>query len=108
MALCYGITFTPDLLIAETESTDSDHEIAFICTALEMVHRATDQGIDEAFNEIGKEFLPMIVQVIERSYDPEEIQARLAARVTGVSKDRKIAVQKITKVLAAYSLVPSA
>lgn len=108
LGMAHGLTLTPSDLIPETESSESDHEIAMICTALEMVHRASDAGIEESFVAIGRDFLPTIVTVIERSYDKEEIRARLAARIGGVSKDRKIAVQKMTKVLAAYSLIPCA
>ena len=54
--------------------------------------------------------LILITKVILRAIDPYEIGRRLSRNLPAVTvtKDKKISVQKITKVLAAYSLVPSA
>jgi len=55
--------------------------------------------------------LILITKVILRAIDPYEIGRRLSRNLPAVTvtKDKKISVQKITKVLvlAAYSLVPS-
>jgi len=94
--------------VATTSEIKSDHEVALICTALEMIHRASDSAIEQSFEEIGRDILPLMVKVIDRAFDPEDLSIRQLHGLPGVSKDKKIAAQKITKVLSAYSLVPSA
>merc|ERR1712127_89259 len=49
-----------------TRFSDADHEIAMICTALEMVYRASDHAISRSYQEIGEEILPLIIEVINR------------------------------------------
>ena len=79
----------------------ADHEIALLCSCLEMVHRASPDAIAATWYDIGEDILPILVKVMERPF--------LQLSVTGKpSRDLKLAVQKVTKLLAMYSLVPEA
>lgn len=100
-------------------SNHADHEIALICNCLEMVHRASPEAIAATWYEIGHEVLPLIVKVLERPWIRFFQQLRKRQRAatlltrthpttTVVSRDLKLAVQKLTKILALYSLVPEA
>ena len=100
--------------------SETDHEIAMICTGLEMIHRASDSAIRRSYEEIGEEILPLLLKVInrplERIYENNENIANNSQYLMNsssdpsyiITKDQKIAIQKVTKVLAAYSLIPSA
>jgi hypothetical protein len=96
----------------------ADHEIALLCNCIEMVHRASPEAIAATWYEIGHEVLPLIVKVLERPWIRFFQQLRKRQRAlhntrthpttTVVSRDLKLAVQKLTKILALYSLVPEA
>lgn len=101
--------------------SEFDKEIAMICSCLEMVHRANPDAIAQTWDECGTEILPMLVSVLERPFQQIERAVWTAlqekANVPGsleravaiaVTRDQKLAVQKVTKVLAMYSLVPEA
>lgn len=78
-----------------------DNEIALICSCLEMVHRASPDAIAATWYDIGEDILPILVRVMEKPF--------LQLSVSGKpSRDLKLAVQKVTKLLAMYSLVPDA
>mmetsp|Transcript_17132 Transcript_17132/g.25437 ORF Transcript_17132/g.25437 Transcript_17132/m.25437 type:complete len:650 (-) Transcript_17132:701-2650(-) len=99
--------------------TDGEQEIAMIASCLEMVHRASPEAIAASFEEVGTEALPLMVAVMERPFRRIQREVRWAekenmpggperAAATAVSRAQKLAVQKITKLLAIYSLVPQA
>ncbi|KAL9178326.1 hypothetical protein ACHAXT_001754 [Thalassiosira profunda] len=107
--------------LAVQRQAESDKEIAVICSCLEMVHRANPDAVAQAWDACGIEILPLLVQVLERPFRKIEravaTAVQSAARVPGsleraaataVSRDQKLAAQKVTKVLATYSLVPEA
>ena len=86
-----------------------------------MVHRANPDAIAQTWDECGTEILPLLVHVLERPFQKIERAVWMAlqekANVPGsleravamaVTRDQKLAVQKVTKVLAMYSLVPEA
>lgn len=79
----------------------ADHEIALLCSCLEMVHRASPDAIAATWYDIGEDILPILVKVMERPF----IQLSLSGKP---NRDLKLAVQKVTKLLAMYSLVPEA
>jgi hypothetical protein len=119
-------------LVSSTQvqkQSEHDKEIAMICSCLEMVHRANPDAIAQTWDECGTEILPLLVSVLERPF--QKIEAAVwnalynqsvsggggAGNVPGsleravamaVTRDQKLAVQKVTKVLAMYSLVPEA
>lgn len=78
-----------------------DHEIALICSCLEMVHRASPDAIAATWYDIGEDILPILVRVMEKPF----LQLSASGKP---SRDLKLAVQKVTKLLAMYSLVPDA
>jgi hypothetical protein len=103
------------------QQSEYDKEIAMICSCLEMVHRANPDAIAATWDECGLEILPLLVQVLERPFVKIEraVWAALQekanvpgslerAAAVAVTRDQKLAVQKVTKVLAMYSLVPEA
>lgn len=84
-----------------------------------MVHRSNPDAIAQTWDECGTEILPLLVSVLERPFNKIEQAVWTAinekANVPGsleravamaVTRDQKLAVQKVTKVLAMYSLVP--
>mmetsp|Transcript_28385 Transcript_28385/g.41945 ORF Transcript_28385/g.41945 Transcript_28385/m.41945 type:complete len:521 (+) Transcript_28385:276-1838(+) len=79
----------------------ADHEVALLCSCLEMVHRASPDAIAATWYDVGEDILPILVRVIERPF------LRLSSSGK-TSRDLKLAVQKVTKLLAMYSLVPEA
>ena len=92
---------------ARDSFNDVDHEISMICSCLEMVHRASSEMISETWNSIGSELaLPLLLQVLERPF------TQLSLMPSGIDKklnhNVKLSVQKATKLLAIYSLVPQA
>lgn len=103
------------------EASDADYEIALLTTCLEMVHRATPNAIANTWFSIGEEALPILVKLLERPF--EKIQAIIekgekhhqsantiekAITTIATNKESKVAVQKVTKILAVYSLIPAA
>ncbi len=103
------------------QQSEHDKEIAMVCSCLEMVHRADPDAIAQTWDECGTEILPLLVAVLERPFNKIEHAVWSAiqdkANVPGsleravamaVTRDQKLAVQKVTKVLAMYSLVPEA
>jgi len=107
--------------LAAQQQTEFDKEIAMICSCLEMVHRANPDAIAQTWDECGTEILPLLVHVLERPFQKIERAVWMAlqqkanvpgslerAVATAVTRDQKLAVQKVTKVLAMYSLVPEA
>ena len=114
--------------LALQQQTEYDKEIAMVCSCLEMVHRANPDAIAQTWDECGVEILPFLVSVLERPFLKIEraisvvllgssSNSAAAANVPGsmeravamaVTRDMKLAVQKVTKVLAMYSLVPDA
>eukprot|EP00986_Skeletonema_menzelii_P005229 scaffold1848_cov132-Skeletonema_menzelii.AAC.9 len=119
------------------KQSEHDKEIAMICSCLEMIHRANPDAIAQTWDECGVEILPLLVSVLERPFQkieravwnalynqnvsgggggggvggggannvPGSLERAVAMAVT---RDQKLAVQKVTKVLAMYSLVPEA
>jgi len=79
----------------------ADQEIALLCSCLEMVHRASPDAIAATWYDVGEDILPILVRVIERPF------LRLGSSGK-TNRDLKLAVQKVTKLLAMYSLVPEA
>ncbi|KAL3808097.1 hypothetical protein ACHAXA_010809 [Cyclostephanos tholiformis] len=107
--------------LALQQQSEFDKEIAMVCSCLEMVHRANPDAIAQTWDECGVEILPLLVEVLERPFQNIERAVLTAlqekANVPGsleravavaVTRDQKLAVQKATKVLAMYSLVPEA
>lgn len=82
-------------------SDAADHEIGLICSCLEMVHRASPDAIAATWYDIGEDILPILVRVMERPF----FQLTSSGKP---NRDLKLAVQKVTKLLAMYSLVPEA
>jgi hypothetical protein len=99
---CHSYEESQDAIQRLRYSGDSaDHEIALICSCLEMVHRASPDAIAATWYDIGEDILPVIVRVMERPF--------LRMSTSGKpNRDLKLAVQKVTKLLAMYSLVPEA
>mmetsp|Transcript_36780 Transcript_36780/g.51967 ORF Transcript_36780/g.51967 Transcript_36780/m.51967 type:complete len:510 (+) Transcript_36780:149-1678(+) len=77
----------------------ADHEIALLCSCLEMVHRASPDAIAATWYDVGEDILPILVDTMERPF---------LQLVGKPNRDLKLAVQKVTKLLAMYSLVPEA
>lgn len=86
-----------------------------------MVHRANPDAIAQTWDDCGTEILPLLVHVLERPFlkieravwmtlqQKANVPGSLERAVaTAVTRDQKLAVQKVTKVLAMYSLVPEA
>ncbi|KAL7518573.1 hypothetical protein ACHAWX_003387 [Stephanocyclus meneghinianus] len=103
------------------QQSEYDKEIAMICSCLEMVHRANPDAIAQTWDECGVEILPLLVSVLERPFlkieravwtalqEKSNVPGSLErAAAVAVTRDQKLAVQKVTKVLAMYSLVPEA
>lgn len=103
------------------EASDADYEIALLTTCLEMVHRATPNAIANTWFSMGEESLPILVKLLERPF--LKIQAILekgeknhqsastierAISTVATNKETKVSVQKVTKILAIYSLIPAA
>jgi hypothetical protein len=66
-----------------------------------MVHRASPDAIAATWYDIGEDILPILVRVMERPF----FQLTSSGKP---NRDLKLAVQKVTKLLAMYSLVPEA
>jgi hypothetical protein len=66
-----------------------------------MVHRASPDAVAATWYDIGEDILPILVRVMERPF----IQLSSSGKP---NRDLKMAVQKVTKLLAMYSLVPEA
>ena len=102
------------------EATDADYEIALLCACLEMVHRASSDGLAFTWKEIGSEALPILIKVMERPFSNIQKILDMASNINQsanateralnqvANRENKISVQKITKILALYSLVPEA
>jgi hypothetical protein len=97
------------------QQSEYDKEIAMICSCLEMVHRANPDAIAQTWDECGVEILPLLVSVLERPFLKIERAVWMAlqekANVPGsleravavaVSRDQKLAVQKVTKVCGCW------
>jgi hypothetical protein len=102
------------------QASDADYEIAVLAACLEMVHRASSEAIVSTWHSIGLEALPILVQLLERPFIKLErvvkdgsslnqtantIEKNLAL---AVNRENKLTVQKVTKILAVYSLIPEA
>lgn len=102
------------------EATDADYEIALLCACLEMVHRASSEGLAFTWKDIGCEALPILIKVMERPFLNIQKVLDMASNLNQsanateralnqvANRENKISVQKITKILALYSLVPEA
>ena len=103
------------------EASDADYEIALLTTCLEMVHRATPNAIANTWLTIGEESLPILVKILERPFskvqsiiEKGEKNHQSASTIekaitsTATNRESKLAVQKATKILAVYSLIPAA
>lgn len=80
----------------------TDHEVSLLCSCLEMVHRASPDAIAATWYDVGEDILPILVKVMERPL------LQLCHGTTKPNRELKLAVQKVTKLLAMYSLVPEA
>lgn len=137
---------------SSVDSSDADHEIALLCSCLEMVHRASPDAIAATWYDIGEDVLPLLVRVMERPFiklaqriattrtlhssasaakrngmgmggmngigsngsglhftqttnkNDDILTMGGAAAASHVNRDLKLAVQKVTKLLAMYSL----
>mmetsp|Transcript_3583 Transcript_3583/g.9583 ORF Transcript_3583/g.9583 Transcript_3583/m.9583 type:complete len:644 (+) Transcript_3583:1833-3764(+) len=109
----------PPRIRPAADTSDADHEISMIASCLEMVHRASTDCVAVTWDEIGHEVMPLLVRVIERPFDKMARAMERAVRdstpggaeravATAINRDMKLAVQKVTKLLAIYSLVPEA
>ena len=101
-------------------ASDADYEISILTSCLEMVHRASNESITSTWHSIGHEALPILVKLLERPFD--KIQSLLAHATQSnysatmidrnlaqaINRENKLSVQKITKILAVYSLIPEA
>jgi len=112
-------------------SSDVDSELSIVASCLEMVHRSSANAITQIWHEIGMEALPILVKVLERpflklryaaqsistsqqspspastpSHSPTILSQQTLSHT--ISRDMKLAVQKISKILAVYSLIPEA
>ena len=102
------------------EASDADYEIALLCACLEMVHRASSDGIAFTWKDIGCEALPILIKVMKRPFSNVQRVLEIASNMNQsanateralnqvVNRENRISVQKITKILALYSLVPEA
>ena len=103
------------------EASDADYEIALLTTCLEMVHRATPNAIANTWFSMGEESLPILVKLLERPFvkiqsilekgeKNHQSASTIERTVTSVAtnKETKVSVQKVTKILAIYSLIPAA
>mmetsp|Transcript_24955 Transcript_24955/g.37315 ORF Transcript_24955/g.37315 Transcript_24955/m.37315 type:complete len:716 (-) Transcript_24955:1701-3848(-) len=103
------------------EASDADYEIALLTTCLEMVHRASPNAIANTWFSIGEESLPILIKLLERPFckiqsilEKAEKQHQSANTIEkliatiATNKETKVAVQKVTKILAVYSLIPAA
>ncbi len=103
------------------EASDADYEIALLTTCLEMVHRASPNSIANTWFSIGEESLPILIKLLERPFckiqsilekaeknhqSANTIEKLITA--VAINKETKVAVQKVTKILAVYSLIPAA
>jgi uncharacterized protein GlcG (DUF336 family) len=103
------------------EASDADYEIAMLTTCLEMVHRATPNAVANTWFTIGEESLPILIKLLERPFckiqsimekgeknhqSANAIEKAISAIAT--NKETRISVQKVTKILAHYSLIPAA
>jgi hypothetical protein len=87
------------------QDNDVDHEICMLCSCLEMVHRASSDTIAETWDLLGTELaLPLLVQVLQRPFT----QMKRSSGEKKLHRDVRLSVQKVTKLLAIYSLVPQA
>lgn len=102
------------------QASDADYEIGVLTACLEMVHRASNESIVDTWHTIGLEALPILVQLLERPFSKVDrvlkegttwnqsanvIENNLAL---AVNRENKLTVQKVTKILAVYSLIPEA
>ena len=87
-----------------------------------MVYRANPDAIAQTWDECGAEILlPLLVSVMDRPFlriergvwmamqEKAQVPGSLEqAAAVAVTRDHKLSVQKVAKVLAMYSLVPEA
>lgn len=103
------------------EASDVDYEIALLATCLELVHRASPPAVANAWFTIGEECLPILVKLLERPFNKTQSiiekgeknhqsasAIEKAIMATAMNKEMKVTVQKVTKLLAVYSLIPDA
>jgi len=104
---------------SSTNSSDVDNEISMIVNCLEMIHRASPMSIAYTWNEIGQDVLPIFVRTLERPFVKIKLAIERAEKEQSsggveravqmaANREMKVAVQKMTKILAVYSLVPEA
>lgn len=101
-------------------ASDADYEIATLSSCLEMVHRASNDSIASTWHNVGQEALPILIKLLERPFDKIQLLLAHAARNNhsatmidrnlsqAINRENKLTVQKITKILAVYSLIPEA
>lgn len=102
------------------QASDADYELTILSACLEMVHRASNESIAHTWHSIGHEALPILIKLLERPFHKIQIvlaraqQLSQSANTTerniaqAVNRENKLTVQKITKILAVYSLIPEA
>ena len=103
------------------EASDVDFEIALLTTCLELVHRATPSAVANAWFTIGEECLPILVKLLERPFNKIKSVIENGERnhqsattiekaivAIAMNKETKVTVQKVTKLLSVYSLIPDA
>jgi hypothetical protein len=102
------------------QASDADYEISLLTACLEMVHRASNGAIAHTWHSIGMEALPILVKMIERPFHKIQTVLKRAAQLNhsaniverniaqACNRENKIVVQKVTKILAVYSLIPEA
>ncbi len=102
------------------QASDADYEIALLTACLEMVHRASNSAIANMWHSIGTEALPILVRLLERPFHKIQTVLNRAAQLNqsantiersiahAVNRENKTVVQKVTKILAVYSLIPEA
>lgn len=103
------IAYSPPVMMGNPTTTNTttnrSHEIMLLTNALEMVHRASPDTIAATWHDIGLDILPILVKVMERPYKEQHLYP---VTTTNATRDTKLSIQKITKLLALYSLVPEA
>ncbi len=102
------------------QASDADYEISVLTACLEMVHRASNEAILDTWHTVGLEGLPILIQLLERPFIKLERVLRDGALLNqtanvieknlalAVNRENKQTVQKVTKILAVYSLIPEA
>lgn len=101
-------------------ASDADYEIALLTSCLECVHRANPEAIAYTWQEMGVDAIKILVRLLERPFEKMKHVVDYANKfnhssnvvernlATAINRENKLSVQKITKILAVYSLIPEA